>query len=56
MSKSTEQQIKNYEQGAGSCRAMQKGMQAAGNHDVARQYREAADANLDRVNELKGRC
>ncbi|MEH0586200.1 hypothetical protein QA942_19770 [Streptomyces sp. B21-106] len=50
-----QQQIDNYTQGAAHCRDMQIHMAAAGNQDAARGYGEAMDANLDRVNELKGR-
>jgi len=45
--------IEGYQQGAADCRDMQKRMQASGNTAVANAYREAMDANLDRVNELK---
>lgn len=55
MFRNKQQQIENYEQGAAECRAMQQRMEAAGHPEVARGYGEAMDANLDRVNELKGR-
>jgi len=55
VSKSTEQQIKNYEQGAAASRQIQIRMEAAGNTSGAKLAAESVDANLDRVNELKGR-
>jgi hypothetical protein len=50
----TEQKIKNYEQGAADCRAMQLRMQAEGKTETARAHGEAVDANLDAINQLKG--
>ncbi|WP_406418379.1 hypothetical protein [Streptomyces sp. NBC_01614] len=55
MPKSTDQQINNYEQGAAESRQLQVRMEAAGNTSAAKLAAQSVDANLDRVNELKGR-
>lgn len=45
----------DYEKGAAASRAAQLKAQAAGNAEVARVAAESVDANLDRINELKGK-